>query len=691
MSRIKRVRRSRKLAALLAVLLIAGIVPLFNLGGVTAAQTNKQVTFQDQQLVFMEQDNNGIVTGTRVIDWMQFDGNGNISVNAPTDLAKAPKVQGIRGFETAGVKNGAVVLGNTSINGLKNVITQMTLSKDDVSWAVAQTPLTTQYSYWLDGQPVANLKDIAGKNGHFRLELKLTNTSNQMQDVTYTDSITGLKKTERVETYMPLVIQPYDWYFDNAVFSNVTSDETGIIFGMPTFYQVGWSVPLFPPATDATNTIWMEADVKNFQMDPLTLAIAFVLPKTNQRDPLPEFASGLNQLYSGVDQLGAGIQEASAGVGTTSTENTLLFGISQITSGLQTMASPTAGLPAANDAILGQLMPGVAQLQAGVGTLSDPLSITGGLAQIAAGIGNPATADTLLYAISQMIAGLEEAAVNIGTETTAGTLEYGAASVKTGLNTVNGYISNILALAATVTAPVGVGPQITALATGIQGAIGNTSTPGTLLYGIEAVLGGLKAIKAGIGSGSAPNTLLFAADAISAGLTSIKAAIGSVTTPNTLLYGSSAVYGGLGIVQGGLAQLSGGLSAAIAGLGSANTANTLLFGSTQVQSGLSQLKAGLDTAVNSGTNVMKDALATNLHELNLTFGELEAIQQRGDSFDSFLGRPDNATASDVRFVMQTKPVQASWTNSSWVLALVLSILAVIALVLIGLFAFRRWA
>jgi hypothetical protein len=290
-----------------------------------------------------------------------------------------------------------------------------------------------------------------------------------------------------------------------------------------------------------------------------------------------------------------------------------------------------------------------------------------------------------------MIAGLEEAKVNIGTEIARGTLENGAAAVKGGLSLLTGYLNTILASAATIAPAQQAQIDITTAAATAKAIIGTTSSSGTLLYGIEGVLGGLKAIKAGIGSGATPDTLLFAANAVSAGLTSIKAAIGGVTTPNTLLYGTSSVYGGLGLVQGGLAQLAGGLKEAVAGLGSAGTANTLIFGATQVQGGLSQLKAGLDTAINSGTNVMKDALGTSLHELNLTFGELKAIQQRGQEFDSFLGRPDNADQSDVRFVMQTKPVQASWTNSSWILALVLSILAVIALVLIGLFAFRKFA
>ncbi len=683
MRKLRKVKRGRKFALVLAILLVAGLIPLFNLGGATAARTDQALTLNDQQLVFMEQENNGEISAARVIDWMQFDGNGNISVSTPLDLSKAPKVQGIRGFETAGVKDGALVLDNVAVSGLKNVITQLTLSDQDLEWAKSQVPLGTEYRYWLDGEPVENLADIAGRSGHFRLELELTNTSKQLQDVSYKDTITGLTKTERVETYLPLVIQPYDWYFDNAVFSNVTCDETGIIFGMPTFYQIGWSIPLFPPATEESDTIWMEADVKNFQMDPLTLAIAFVLPQTNQKDPLPDFQSGLTDLYGGVDQLGAGIQEAAAGVGSVGTDNTLLFGISQITGGLQQMASPTEGLPAANAAITGQLMPGVAQMMAGVGTLADPASITGGLAQIAAGIGSAGTGGTLLYAIDQMIAGLEEAKVNIGTETTSGTLEYGATQVMLGLNGLNDYCNAILGVTAD--------PNVIGIVQLMQDLIGTTSKPYTLLYGIEGVIGGLKAIKAGIGSGSTADTLLYAANAISAGLTSIKAAIGSSTTPNTLLYGSTSVYGGLGLVQGGLAQISAGLSEAVAGIGSAGMPDTLLFGTSQVQGGLDQLKAGLDMAYNSGTEVMKAALSENLHELNLTFGELAAIEQRGEAFDSFLGRPDDATQSDVRFVMQTKPVQSAWTNSSWVLALVLSVLAAIALVLIGLFAFRKFA
>ena len=88
-------------------------------------------------------------------------------------------------------------------------------------------------------------------------------------------------------------------------------------------------------------------------------------------------------------------------------------------------------------------------------------------------------------------------------------------------------------------------------------------------------------------------------------------------------------------VSGELDQLTSGLNTAVAGIGSAGTPDTLLYGTNALASGLTQLK-------NEGTMALEDGLHTLLATLSMTHAQLEAITERGEEFDHFLGRAEDA-------------------------------------------------
>jgi X-X-X-Leu-X-X-Gly heptad repeat protein len=616
----------------------------------------------------------------------------------------------------------------------------------------------------------------------------MKNLSKKKQMVTYTDSTTGERKTEVAEVYLPLVISPLDWLFDNDVFSNVKTDPTGIISYLPTDFQLTWSIPLFPPATDADNTIWMEADAKNLSMKPLSLTCAYIFPKTNQKDPIPEFQSSLAQLYSGVEQLGAGLGQAVTGLGSSGMSNTLIWGIGQISGGLQQMASPTEGLPFAESTIRTQFIPGAQELFAGLGSAETPDTllygtnqISGGLEQLSAAIGTINTPDTLLYGANAIKGGLETVQALVGPATTPGTLLNGLGQLRTGLTNPGAtaladygllealtYVAAQLPKMVTGTAPEiiwdpvmpypgniytalwginylvqsdpgggsfqkstintiingpgGLVEQICTLpnqesihdaASFLVDNLGSTTTPGTMLNGVAQLVGGVDQLTAGgmqlnaaIGSATTGGTLLYAANAVIGGLNQLKGGIGSATTPDTLLYGANAIYGGLSQIKGsvstgsaanpglleGLQQLDSGLAEAVTGLGSTSNSQSLIGGTSGINDGLNQLKDGLVQATTQGTDVMLVAMGEGLKELDLTVGELEAIAQRGEKFDTYLGRVKNpGSTSDIRFLLQTKPVQNPNKTNGWIYALVISLIGAAALVVFGLFAFKKYA
>jgi putative membrane protein len=233
----------------------------------------------------------------------------------------------------------------------------------------------------------------------------------------------------------------------------------------------------------------------------------------------------------------------------------------------------------------------------------------------------------------------------------------------------------------------------------------------------KSLFAGVRAIKAGVGSASNPLSLLGGVgnptDSATAGqrtlfgaLNDIKGGVGSPTANPSLLYGANAVFGGLTQIKGavstgsqanpglleGLEQLGSGLNEAVAGLGSPSNSNSLIGGSTAMASGLEQLKAGLVQASTGVTGQMQPAIGDSLKQLDVTMGQLEAIRQRGQKFDTFMGRVENTgSTSDMRFLLQTKPVQNPNHGNGWLIALVISLVGGAALVVLGLFAFKRYA
>ena len=419
---------------LVFALVLALVFPLVNLIGGAAQVIGDRVKVQDHQFIIEEMDPSGKVENVRVMDWLALKGDGTVDVTRPTGLSKPPKIQNMKAFFAPEVKDDMIYWKGLEASGpvnVTNVVSQNILNKDDITLGAMteKVPLLVKYTYFLDGKRV-KLQDIAGKSGHFRLECYTKNLSKKKEMVTYTDSTTGERKTELTEVYLPLVISPMDWYFDNEVYSNVKADPTGIISYIPTDFQISWSIPLFPPATEPDNTIWMEADVKNFSMKPLSLTCAFIFPKTNQADPLPQFQAGLAQLYGGVLQLGAGLGLAVAGVGSPGTNPSLLYAGTQILGGLELLADPVAGLPFAANAIETQFIPGVNTLVAGLGTAQTPNTLlwatdqaSAGLSQIAAGlqtqllpaIGKPG--DSAMAGQATLIGGLDDIKTACGNPT----------------------------------------------------------------------------------------------------------------------------------------------------------------------------------------------------------------------------------------------------------------------------------
>lgn len=625
-------RRLKRIVIVLAA--SALIISLAMILPAGAQTTSSDVEYFDYELVFCETDSIGNIENISLYDWIALSGDGTVDVEEEKAFEEDTSWQGIHGWTAPSDEGDLLLWEGLSTGDNANFLAASNLPEGIVEEGSMRIPLDVRYEYWLDGKKVFP-EDIVGKDGHFRMELTLTNTSKETTEVEYVDPETGELITTEVETYLPMVIVPYDWYFDNTTFFNLECDPTGLVFWMPDFYQVGWSIPLFPPATEASHTIWVEADVKNFHLPTLTLPVAFVFPETNQIDTTAIFKSGLEQLYDGIKQLDEGLQEAVAGVGDTGTSDTLLWGINQIDDGLAQMASATEGLPYAKSNLDSQLIPGVAYAAANIGSESTPdtllwgaSQVTGGLQGIAAGIGSPTAENTLLYAMAEMQTGLNDMltgandmVAGIGDAATANTLLNGLAQILGGLQQISASLGDRtnpatiiggLAGIAALNDPGGTGALYNEVAGSYQIAAVTLPTALASLYTNYAVPAGdadritidtgvatqQAYLDIAVGSNGAGDLIanqiypgLESANGIIPGLEFIKSNIDTALIP-----GVNQVTAGLDNNDPNNPGIKQGLQQIVAGIGSTTTADTLLYAVDQVTIGLNATLAGIGGA-----------------------------------------------------------------------------------------------
>ncbi|MBC7253897.1 MAG: hypothetical protein H5T72_08010 [Actinobacteria bacterium] len=617
----------RRVKKLLAVILSLGMVVALTTvipAGATTETTGKKDVV-DSEFVFCTLDWSGEIEEIQVFEILSLNGDGTFDVREKKAFDEDTGWQGVKSFTKPKVEGDYLVWEGLKSEDHANYIAAAKFSEAMVEEAKTRIPLDVRFKYRFDGVPVEDLNEITGKSGRFEMEVTFRNTSKEKTRVEYKDPDTGEMKETEVETYLPLVIQPYDWYFDNRIFYNLEADPTGLVVPMPDFYNVGWSIPLFPPATEESHTIWVKADVKNFQMPPLTLAVAFVFPETNQVNPTALFKAGLEELYGGVKQI-------NEGVGDPAKEDTLLYGITAVDEGLRMMADAQEGLPYAKANIDTAMIPGVRQAAAGIGSEDTPdtllyadAQVTAGLQQMLAGIGSATTAETLLYAMAQMDEGLQEIAAGIGDPSTSPTLRYAMAQMQAGLESIKAGIGSasspntLLWAVAQVQAGLS---QILLGANQMIGAIGDPTTPGTLLNGLSQILAGIQDMSNGLGSVGQPGTIIDGLNTMATnlsgslipGVQGIQGLLSpggtgvydyvdtiSVTDPNwpttyepTILGMLSAYASNLGSIASGLQAIYDGLAAALPNGIIANLQYIKDMMDTQIIPGLQQIMLGLD-------------------------------------------------------------------------------------------------
>ena len=493
----------------------------------------------------------------------------------------------------------------------------------------APLPVSIAVSYSFDGEPM-DPEDVVGRDGELTVTYTVRNLTAVPTELTLTDG-RGQAVTRSVDVAVPMVgslMLTLPARFDDVVAPGavVVGDGRGGTV-------VNWSLVLFSPIGDETAEISYTATVQDAfipaasaQVLPVTPDSfnSFITTETAYRgavdstmelsdgaleidanllrlaDGAGRLLAGLVQLRDGAQQLSAGLVDASDGAGRLAVGlgkarvggddlanglNALRKGALALSGGAGDLADGTRLLDA-NTALLAagadQLADGAADLSNGLALLAAGITGEGGLpaaiagiSSLIAGIGDVATANTLLNGLSQVDGGLGQLQGGIGAPGAAGTLRDGVSQVDGGLGELDlglqqlaGGISNPACDPTNPTDPA----NPCGLVQGLEGIEAGSADLATALAGVQGLLSTID------------GTLLSVADQTA--LATAIASIGSAATAGTIL-------NGLAVIEATATTLGGGAAQLLAGIGSPAADGTLRNGVAMLEAGMTQIDAGL--------------------------------------------------------------------------------------------------
>lgn len=483
------------------------------------------VIISNTETVQAHLDADGTVHDARVYEQVALQGNGTVTVTNPVSTHKLRNLDGFRDFT---VKNGNIV----STQTVKNEQRLRTVSDYD-----KDLPLKVSASYKLDGKSV-RAGDVVGKAGRLEVRYKVENATGKDQKLMFDDG-TGKQVTKTQKVVIPMVgslttVLPNTFVDVASAEANMAGDghgQTKMSFTMTLFAPVATPISQFGYSATITDGVIPDASISALPVSPLDS---------------PSFKGAAASYKGGADTgvtLTAGATEIDANVlKLRDGAQTLIAGLIQLRDGAKKL----------NTGLAGQAAPGADKLADGASKLE------AGAGQLATGAGDAkAGAGQLADGSGKLAAGAKK-------------LDAGAGALKDGLG------------------------QASAKAPG-------------LIDGLDQVYGGLELVDGGLvkmygGIGQLPTK----AQPLHDGIQQLLTGLGDKTTDGTLIFGvetirarlSAATAGGgsLDRLKGGADQVKSGLGAAVAGLGEPSTSHTARYG-------VGQVRQGLDNALVAGGSI----------------------------------------------------------------------------------------
>ena len=658
----------RGVAASILALTGVGSLVLASPAGAAATASNPVIT--DRETVQVQLGSDGKVDVARLFSQLTVSGDGHYVISDPTST-KAWR--NLDGFAKPSFKDGNAVW-TIDVHG-------KTARRSVSEVSSSALPVTVSARYTLDGKQMKP-KDLVGKSGTLGVTWTIENITGTPTPISFTDGH-GKTISKTVDLVTPYVGQlstvlPQSFRQIDAARADLAADGHGGT-------QAVWTMVLFSPIGETTQTFGYTATVKHMALPSATVQVVPVPPQRKPelkfgQDGFAEGAATGAELTDGATQIDSNLIKLRDGAG-------------QLLSGLTQLATGAAQLKAG---LAGKAAPGAKQLAAGTSTASaGATKLSTGLSQADAGAQRLADGtDALAGGAAALSDGLGQA--NAGSQAVAdgsqdlaagaGLVSAGASQLSDGLDALGAGLTQL----STAVSGISSNPGLTALHNGIaamQAGLGSSANPLTILgalngvqgglvqmststtAGLPAVVNGVNGLKTGLGAAKVAIANMTAAvtqqqaalsDALVQGACSANPALPLCVDIATAQGIASAVKDGLSNpnpAQG----LGAGVDAALAGIGSSSTPGaTVLYGlqaaiagigSTSVPGqtllyGLHQAILGLDHPVGAGGasdhgGVLQGLGAVDNGLTQLVDGIITAV-------NGALGQPTDAPTASLR-------------------------------------------
>lgn len=330
----KRMNTARTGAALtgIAAIVAASVLPASMATAEETGDVNSVVT----RAVLATGNANGEINRATLVTQINLDGNGTADFTVPVVDGGTPK--NMDSFGSPEVVDGSAQY-NMTVDGPQTFRTSQDYNPDEL-------PVTVEVSATLDGAPIAPV-DLAGQTGLAKLTYTITNNTSEPTQLTYKDA-RGETITEETEVAVPMgaslvFMFPPSWQeISSPKAQAVTGNGTGDT-------QVQGSVPLLPdalPGQSTTGTFEIEGRVTDAVVPPADIKVALLNPAE-----FPDLAAKVEEVEGLADQAAtltdAGDQLKAGGI------------------------QASEGADQLNDAVAGQLGPGVQELSDGLNMFND--------------------------------------------------------------------------------------------------------------------------------------------------------------------------------------------------------------------------------------------------------------------------------------------------------------------------------
>ena len=297
------------------------------------------------ETVYVKLKHNGAVDEVKIVNHIYGSNNSTYY----TDYGSYINIKNMINSEPPVVK-GDEIRWPTRLLADKDIYYEGTINKE--------LPIQVNIKYLLDGKELTT-KELAGKSGRLKIDISITHSKTVNWD--------------KAGLLTQIQLTP-----DLDVFSNIKSEGSSVIVGK----KANITFVVFPPKTE---TVSLEADVKDMHLDPINISIvssSFNLPDDIESG-LNELTGGIDKLYAGTSelsknakQLSGGMEKFYGGLNQMSKQGRqLIDGFGQMTRGMDTLAQKGSEMHSG----IGQLSSGIKELNTGTKELS------GGLDQLTLG------------------------------------------------------------------------------------------------------------------------------------------------------------------------------------------------------------------------------------------------------------------------------------------------------------------